>query len=242
MHPLALPSNGQATGVGTETMPTVLITGCDEGLGRGFAEAYARDGWDVFATYFDLANTWAGDARITHLALDVTKAADFAAVKARIGDTPIDILIANAAIAIDPMQLGAIDFEQARRILDVNTLGPLRLVEAFQDNLAAGAARKLVLISSRMGSIGSNLTGAWYAYRASKAGLNAIGRSLAIDLFRRGIVVAILHPGGVKTRGGGPRAVLEVDDSIAAMRRLVERLGAHETGQFYTWAGVPLPW
>lgn len=223
-------------------MPTVLITGCDEGLGRGFAEAYAGDGWDVIATYRDLANRWAGDGSIRHLALDVTRPSDFVALKQEIGVTPIDILISNAAIAIDPMRLGAIDFALAARILDVNTLGPLRLVDFLVDNVAASTHRKIVLITSRMGSIGSNLSGEWYAYRASKAGLNAIGRSLAIDLFKRGILVTLLHPGGVKTRGSGPRAALEIADSIAAMRKLIARLGSHETGQFYTWEGMPLPW
>ena len=90
-------------------MPTVLITGCDEGLGRGFAEAYAGDGWDVIATYRDLANRWGQDGAIRHLALDVTRPSDFLALKERIGGAPIDILISNAAIAIDPMRLGAID-------------------------------------------------------------------------------------------------------------------------------------
>ena len=115
-------------------------------------------------------------------------------------------------------------------------------MEAFVDNVAASTHRKILLITSRMGSIGSNLSGEWYAYRASNAGLNAIGRSLGIDLFRRGILVTLLHPGGVKTRGGGPRSALEVADSVAAMRKLIARLGSHETGQFFTWEGVPLPW
>lgn len=223
-------------------MPTVLITGCDEGLGRGFAEAYAGDGWNVIATYRDLANRWGEDGAVRHRALDVTKAAEFADLKGELASQPIDLLISNAAIALDPMKLGSIDFDLATRILAVNTIGPLRLVEAFLDNLAASKNARIALITSRMGSIGSNLSGEWYAYRASKAGLNAIGRSLAIDLFKRGILVTMLHPGGVKTRGGGPRAPLEIADSVAAMRKLIARLGAHETGQFYTWEGMPLPW
>jgi NAD(P)-dependent dehydrogenase (short-subunit alcohol dehydrogenase family) len=223
-------------------MATVLITGCDEGLGRGFAEAYAADGWNVLATYRDLANRWGEDGAIRHLPLDVTRPPDFLALKEMIGPTAIDLLIANAAIAIDRMRLGAIDYALAARMLEVNTLGPLRLVDTFVDNVAASNERKIILISSRMGSISCNLSGEWYAYRASKAGLNAIGRSLAIDLFKRGILVMLLHPGGVRTRGGGPRAALEVADSIAAMRKLIQRLGSHETGQFYNWEGVPLPW
>src|SRR5262245_20107133 len=136
-------------------MATVLITGCDEGLGRGFAEAYAGDGWNVLATYRDLANRWGEDGAIRHLALDVTRPADFVALKQMLGSTAIDLLIANAAIATDPMRLGAIDYGLAARMLEVNTLGPLRLLDTFVDNVAASNERKIVLISSRMGSISS---------------------------------------------------------------------------------------
>lgn len=223
-------------------MPTVLISGCDEGIGRGFAEAYGRDGWDVIATYRDIANRWGDDGAIRHSQLDVTRESDFAALKERVGSAPIDVLISNAAISIDAMKLGSIDYDQAARILAVNTIGPLRLIETFLDNVTASDQRRIALITSRMGSIGSNLSGEWYAYRASKAGLNAIGRSLAIDLYKRGALVTLLHPGGVKTRGGGPRATVDVSDSVASMRKLIARLGAHETGQFYTWEGMPLPW
>ena len=81
-----------------------------------------------------------------------------------------------------------------------------------------------------------------YVYRASKAGLNAMSRSLAIDLFKRGIIVTMLHPGGVKTSGGGPRAALTVADSVKGMRDVINRLGAHQTGSYHDYAGMPLPW
>lgn len=223
-------------------MPKVLITGCDEGIGRGFAEAYLADGWEVIATYRDVANRMPEAKGLAHFQLDVTDLAQFNAVKAALGPAPIDILISNAAIAIDPMVLGQIDFEFGRKLLDINLLGPLRLVETFADNVAASEVRKIVMITSRMGSIASNISGGHYVYRASKAGLNAMSRSLAIDLFKRGIIVTMLHPGGVKTSGGGPRAALTVADSVKGMRAVIDRLGAHQTGSYYDYAGMPLPW
>ena len=223
-------------------MASILITGCDEGIGRGFAISCLADGWHVIATYRDLANRLPEAPGLDQHRIDVTQLQDFARAKAAIGKRPIDLLISNAAIAHDPMQLGSLDFEFARRLLDTNTIGPLRLVETFLDNVAASEQRKIALITSRMGSIAANLSGGHYVYRASKAGLNAIARSLAIDLFGRGILVTMLHPGSVRTRGGSPQAPLTVEDSVAGMRSVIARLGVHETGQFYNYAGMPLPW
>jgi NAD(P)-dependent dehydrogenase (short-subunit alcohol dehydrogenase family) len=121
-------------------------------------------------------------------------------------------------------------------------LGPLRLVETFRDNVAASGQRKIAMIGSRMGSIGANISGGHYVYRASKAGLNALARSLAVDLFRDGIIVTTLHPGGVRSRGGTPDSPLSIEESVDGMRRVISRLGLHDTGQFYSYTGMPLPW
>jgi NAD(P)-dependent dehydrogenase (short-subunit alcohol dehydrogenase family) len=223
-------------------MATVLVTGCDTGIGREFAVQYRDAGYDVIATYRDLANRLPDQPGMRHLALDVTDFAQFDAAKRAIGGTPIDILLSNAGIGRDPGVLGALDFAFVQRVLAVNTIGPLKLVETFVENVAASTERKLAFVTSRMGSIASNLSGAHYAYRASKAGLNAIGRSLALDLFRRGIIVVMLHPGWVATAGGGEGAALTPAQSVSAMREVVRRLGNHETGQFYAWNGNILPW
>jgi len=223
-------------------MPTVLVTGCDTGLGREFALQYRQAGYDVVATYRDIANRLPEQDGMRHLALDVTEPAQLDAVKRAIGDAPIDVLLSNAGIGRDLGVLGKLDFAFVERVLAVNTIGPLRLVETFVENVAASTERKLVLISSRMGSISANLSGGHYAYRASKAGLNAIGRSLALDLFRRGIIVTMLHPGWVGTAAGGDGAPITAAQSVAAMREIVRRLGNHETGQFYAHTGNGLPW
>ncbi len=222
-------------------MPTVLITGCDRGLGREFARQYADEGWDVWATYQDAAHALP-DPRMQHAPLDVTEFAQFAALRERVGDAPIDLLISNAGIGLDTGKLGALDFDYVQRMLSVNLVGALKLVETFTEHVARSTRRRIALVTSRMGSIGSNLTGGHYGYRASKAGLNAIGRSLAIDLAPRGIVVTMVHPGWVSTAGGGPQAPLTAEDSVRAMRATLARLGNHETGTYVTYEGQPLPW
>jgi len=223
-------------------MPTVLITGCDTGLGREFALQYAAVGFSVVATYRDLS-TRLPDSTMRHHALDVTDAAQFDALKGALGDTPIDLLVSNAGVGLETDQIGDLDHAYVERIVQTNTLGPLRLVDTLVDNVAASAIRRIVLVSSRMGSIGSNLSGGHYGYRASKAGLNAIGRSLAVDLFRRGITVAMLHPGRVNTAGGGGAdAPLSAEHSVQAMRSTIARMGNHETGVFCTYDGQVIPW
>ncbi|MGE0314602.1 MAG: SDR family oxidoreductase [Lautropia sp.] len=223
------------------TRPCALITGCDTGLGREFAIQYAKAGYEVHATYRDPANR-IDVAGLHHHPLDVTDFAQFDALARTLAGAPIDVLVSNAGIGRELGRFGSIDFDEVRRILATNTVGPLKLVETLAHNVAASRQRRIAIVSSRMGSIGSNLSGGHYGYRASKAGLNAIGRSLAIDLFARGITVALLHPGWVATAGGGPDAPITAAESVAAMRGIVERLGNHETGGFFTWSGQPLPW
>ncbi|BBK44449.1 short-chain dehydrogenase [Allostella vacuolata] len=222
-------------------MGTVLVTGCDSGIGREFATQYADAGYAVVATYRDLANRL-DDARMRHRALDVTDFAQFGALAAELAGEPIDILVSNAGIGLDVRKLGDLDFAYVHRMLAVNTVGPLKLVDTFAANLAVGRERRLLIVSSSMGAIGMNLTGGHYGYRASKAGLNAIGRSLALDLFPRGITVVMLHPGWVRTAGGSEDAPITAAESVGAMRDFVRRLGNHQTGGFYTYAGQPLPW
>jgi NAD(P)-dependent dehydrogenase (short-subunit alcohol dehydrogenase family) len=224
-------------------MQTVLITGCDSGIGREFARQYAAEGWRTIATYLDLGNrvpAAEGGERMEHHALDVTDPNDFADLKRAVATAPIDLLLSNAGIGRDTRPFGDLDYDYARRMLEVNTLGPLRLAETFADNVAASGLKRMAFVSSRMGSIGLNLSGGHYGYRASKAGLNAIVRSLAIDLFPRGIKTVALHPGGVATPGTeGP---LTAEEAVRRMRDLIRRLGLHDTGQFYAYDGTPLPW
>lgn len=222
---------------------TVLITGCDTGLGREFAKQYAKDGWHVIATYRDHANRipdGEGGSLMSHAQLDLTRHHQIEALKAHLGARPVDVLLSNAGIGLDIRKLGEIDYDYFRLMFEVNTVGPMKLCETFRDNIAASRLRRIAIVSSRMGSINLNLTGGHYGYRASKAGVNAIVRSLALDLAGRGIRVVALHPGWART--AEPEAPVAVEDSVAGMRRIIGRLGAHDTGQFYNYDGAPLAW
>jgi NAD(P)-dependent dehydrogenase (short-subunit alcohol dehydrogenase family) len=223
-------------------MPTVLITGCDAGLGREFAKQYDAAGWSVIATHQSIENAIEEGAGIRNFALDVTRENHFTELKSAIGTEPIDLLVSNAGIGLDTRCFGQLDFDYVKAMFDVNTLGPLRLVDTFLDNVAKSELAHIAVVTSRMGSIALNLSGGHYGYRSTKAGLNAMMHSIAIDLFAKGITIVNIHPGWVDTAGGGGGGALSAEESVSAMRSIVRKLGSHETGQFLNYDGTPLPW
>ena len=223
-------------------MPSVLITGCDTGLGVEFARQYAADGYRVFATCLDPDTAKAtrainGDVRV--LKLDVSDLAAIDTLAGELRTEPIDILLSNAGIGRPHPLFGKTDYAQWQRILDVNLIGPMKLAEAFVEHVAASQMKVMAFVSSRMGSIALNMTGGSYAYRSSKAGLNAVVKGLAIDLQPRHILVLALHPGWAKTE---PGARVDVDRSVAGMRAIIQRCSRHETGCFFAFNDTMLPW
>ena len=223
-------------------MPTVLVTGCDTGLGVEFARQYAAAGCKVLATCLDPGTATAtreiaGDVRV--MKLDVSDLAAIDALAGELRGEPIDILVSNAGIGRPHPPFGRTDYALLQRMLAVNLIGPLRLAEAFVEQVAASRMKVMAFVSSRMGSIALNLTGGSYGYRASKAGLNAVIKSLAVDLASREILVLALHPGWAKTE---PGARVDVDRSVAGMRAIIERASRHETGSFLAYNDTPLPW
>ena len=223
-------------------MPTVLVTGCDTGLGVEFARQYAAAGCKVLATCLDPHTATAtraipGNVRVVKLDVADLAAIDGLAVELR--DEPIDILVSNAGIGRPHPPFGSTDYALWQRMLAVNLIGPLKLAEAFVEHVAASRMKVMAFVSSRMGSIALNLTGGSYGYRASKAGLNAVVKSLAVDLAPREILVLALHPGWAKTE---PGARVDVDCSVAGMRAIIERASRHETGSFFAYNDTPLPW
>lgn len=232
--PLAL---AQAT-----VMPTVFITGCDTGLGVEFARQYAAENWRVIATCLDPERASATRAIVGNVTVEKLDMADGAAIERMAADLrgeSIDVLVSNAGIGRSHPPFGETDYEQWRRILEVNLIGPMKLAESFVDHVARSEMSIMAFVSSRMGSIGLNCSGGSYAYRSSKAGLNAVVKSLAIDLGPRGICCLALHPGWAKTE---PGARVEVDTSIAGMRGVIFRASRHHTGSFITYGDQPLPW
>jgi NAD(P)-dependent dehydrogenase (short-subunit alcohol dehydrogenase family) len=223
-------------------MPSVLITGCDTGLGVEFARQYAADGYQVFATCLepstaDAARAIKGNVRV--LKLDVSDLAAIDTLAGELSNEPIDILLSNAGIGRPHPLFGETDYAHWHRILDVNLIGPMKLAEAFVEHVAASQMKVMAFVSSRMGSITLNMTGGSYAYRSSKAGLNAVVKGLAIDLKPRHILVLALHPGWAKTE---PGARVAVDRSVFGMRAVIQRCSRHETGCFFAFNDTMLPW
>ena len=207
-----------------------------------FARQYAADGYQVFATCLepstaDAARAIKGNVRV--LKLDVSDLAAIDTLAGELSNEPIDILLSNAGIGRPHPLFGETDYAHWHRILDVNLIGPMKLAEAFVEHVAASQMKVMAFVSSRMGSITLNMTGGSYAYRSSKAALNAVVKGLAIDLKPRHILVLALHPGWAKTE---PGARVDVDRSVSGMRGVIQRCSRHETGCFFAFNDTMLPW
>jgi NAD(P)-dependent dehydrogenase (short-subunit alcohol dehydrogenase family) len=229
---------------------TVLVSGANRGLGLEFVRQYAADGWQVYAAcrapndakeLQELAAASGG--RMHLLAFDVTDTTSVRGAAGALGGEAIDILVNNAGVG-GPRneQLGRLDYAAWERVLDVNTLGPMRVTEAFVDNVAKSREKKVVTITSGMGSIADNTSGGSYAYRTSKAAVNMAVKSLSLDLAPRGIVCIVMSPGWVRTDMGGPRGTLSPAESIHAMRGVIAGLKPGDTGKFFNYNGKSYPW
>jgi NAD(P)-dependent dehydrogenase (short-subunit alcohol dehydrogenase family) len=232
-------------------MPKVLITGANRGIGLEFATQYAEAGWRVFACARDPEQA----ERLQQLAayhtdqlslhtLDISDFAQINQLAAELGDQEIDLLINNAGIYADSRSrgFGATNYEAWMQAFEVNTMAPLKMAEAFGEAIARSQHKKIINLTSKMGSIAENTSGGCYLYRSSKAALNMVTKSLALDLAPRGIVAAVLHPGWVKTDMGGPNALITVQQSVTGMRQVIERLTPKHSGQFYAYDGKAIPW
>ena len=175
--------------------------------------------------------------------MDVTDAKSVRAAATQVGDARIDLLLNCAGITgLSGQKVGQVNYDSWARVLDINTKGPLRVIEAFLDNVARGERKLVVTITSGMGSLTDNTSGGSIAYRTSKAAVNMVTRSAAIDLAPQGITCVVVNPGWVKTDMGGPNATLTAQESVSAIRRLIEKLGPNHTGMFFHYDGTEYPW
>jgi NAD(P)-dependent dehydrogenase (short-subunit alcohol dehydrogenase family) len=224
-------------------MPTVLITGAGRGLGLEFARQYAASGWRVIATTRAPAKAEALRALggVAIYGLDVADLAAVAGLGRELARDSIDVLIANAGTAgPGEMTPEAIDPEAWAEAFRVNCMAPLALAGALVAAVARSEQRKMIAITSKLGSMGANGNGGLYAYRSSKAALNAVWRSFALD--HPEIIAALLHPGWVRTEMGGSQALLAPEESVAGLRRVIAGLSKADTGRFYNYDGSPIPW
>ena len=224
-------------------MTTVLISGANRGIGLELAGQYAADGAQVIAGVRDpdAATALKAVAGVEVHALDVSDDASVQAFRQAVGDRPVDILIANAGVFGGQQKLGAFDFTDWLKTYSINSLGPVRLAEAFLPNVKAGADRKLVAITSTLGST-STQAGDMFAYRGSKAALNNAWAGLAAALKGDGVTCLLLHPGWVKTDMGGAGAQITPQQSVDGIRQRIAEAGAAQSGKLFAYDGKPLPW
>ena len=229
-------------------MPSILITGVNRGLGLEFAKQYAEAGYRVFAGVrnpegaSELRALATREPRVSVHALEVSEERSVQSLAKELASEPIDILLNNAGWYGPKQQsVGKLDFEGFLETLRINTVAPLRMVDAFLPHVDKSQRKLLIAITSGMGSIAES-SGGYYAYRASKAALNMSFHNLALDLKARGVISVVINPGWVKTDMGGPGAQLEPSQSIGMMRKIFDGLTLADSGNFLNYRGGTLPW
>jgi len=229
--------------------PTILITGANRGIGLELSEQFAEDGWQVLACCRNPADARQLQAlserglAIELHALDVTDYAQMATLADQLANRPIDILLSNAGIyGSKGTGFGEVDAEEWRQVLEVNTIAPLMLAQAFVEQVAASQQKLVAVISSKVGSIADNSSGGSYIYRSSKTAVNQVVKSLSIDLAGRNIAVISLHPGWVQTEMGGPNAEIGTDESVSGLKSILQSAGLAQSGQFIEFNGNSIPW
>ncbi len=221
-------------------MATVLITGANRGIGTEYCRQLQARGDTVLAICrTPSAELEALGVRI-EAGVDITSEASITSLVDRLAGLPIDVLIHNAGL-LEATSLASLDPESLRRQFEVNAIAPLQLTRALLSQLHPGS--KVILMTSRMGSIDDNSSGGSYGYRMSKVALNMAGRSLAIDLRPRGIAVALLHPGLVRTRMTGfSDQAIPPEQAVRGLLERIDALSLETSGGFWHANGQTLPW
>jgi len=228
-------------------MKNVLITGTSHGIGEELVKQYAQEGCNVIAGVRDEkdAQELSKISHVKCVQMDVCDTQSIQKAAEQLKDQPIDMIINNAAIKPkDEKELGQTEnSEEWEDVFATNVMGPLRVVNAFLPNLKKGSEKCIVNMSDDIASLEKTQGGGHaYLYRASKAALNSLTRSLAGDLKNSEVTVVSLHPGWVKTEIGGEKAPMKVQDSAKSVRQVVSKIKKEDTGKFYSFSGEELPW
>jgi NAD(P)-dependent dehydrogenase (short-subunit alcohol dehydrogenase family) len=225
-------------------MRVAVVTGANRGLGAEWTHQLLEDGWQVYAGYrSELGRLTAlSNENLTTHVLDV-QSNDSVQLFAKNAPLKIDLLVNNAGVADGRWRnLTEIDDEWALEVLNINALGPVRVVKTLYPKMKHNSLTKIAMISSLMASIDDCHMGRSYAYRASKTALNMFTVSMKKEALEDNISVVILHPGWVKTDMGGDRAPVEIPESVTGMRKVLETRTLENTGEFVQFDGELLPW
>ncbi|WP_421864594.1 SDR family oxidoreductase [Motiliproteus sp.] len=218
---------------------TVVITGASRGIGLSLTKLYLSKGCNVFALCRQPSAELSTSGATVVEGIDMADDRVIERLKNTLAGVRIDLLINNAGILQNEV-LGQIDFDSLRQQFEVNTLGPIRAVEALASNLVTGA--KVAMITSRMGSVTDNTSGGRYGYRMSKAALNIAAVSMAHDLSHNHVSIAIIHPGLVGTEMIGGHGDITPDQAAERIAQRIEVLTPETSGTFWHSNGEVLPW
>ncbi len=220
-------------------MATALVTGANRGIGLSFVTLLKARGDHVIAACRHEAPELAALGVEVASGVDVTSDKSLNLLAEKLKSRSLDLLLNNAGL-LTVEGLEKLDFASIQRQMEVNAYGPLRVTHKLLPLLGRGS--KVAMMTSRMGSIADNGSAGYYGYRMSKAALNAAGKSLAVDLASRGVAVAILHPGYVKTEMTGNHGSVEPDDAARDLLKRIDALTLQNSGSFWHANGEILPW
>ena len=230
-------------------MPTLLITGANRGIGLELSRQYLEQDWEVHACCrkpkkaHDLSKLADKYEKLTIHKLNVTKEKQINMLKKSLKNKPVDLLINNAGVhALKASQFGKNDDKAWEEAVAVNLLAPMKMMECFRENIAISDKKIIASMSSKMGSIDDNTSGGAYAYRATKAALNAVMVSAAHDLRHLDISCLILHPGWVRTDMGGPNGEISVTESAQMLIKIIDKSNITDSGKFFDIDGSVIPW
>ena len=228
-------------------MSTVLVTGANRGIGYEFVKQYSKNNFNVLACCRSAENA----SELQELAkevknikiyeLDVGNINIIKNLSQQLKNEKIDVLINNAGI-YRSSTIGNINYDEWMESFRINTIAPYQIVEAFLDQILNSDLKKVVSITSKMGSIDDNTTGGSYIYRSSKTALNSMMRSLTHDLVDRGIATLTLHPGWVRTDMGGPGGWIDSFESVQGMIKQIDKLTIDDSGKYLDYAGKSINW
>lgn len=239
----------------TDSRPTVLITGANRGIGLEFVRQLSARNWHIIATARDPATAEelqalaAEDPDIVIEQLDVIDHARVDELAEQYRDQPVDVLLLNAAMGPSPKtataQLATLDWEVARESIEINTIGPMKISQAFMEHVKASKRKQIIAMSSDSGSfVAGSQAAILYHYKMSKAALNMYLHTLAFETRKSGVTVVMLHPGLVATNPGLARfpGALATADSVRQMVTVIDGLTPADNGRFIDYQGESMPW